>query len=155
MSRSLQIQEYINNKNYLIYKKKLSYKDSPVRTRYLIIKGDEIIDMLMECEIQFPISEERLSTENIDLIVYKAVVCENGKYYSFRMRGKTEYKIGVPIEANNSVGMFFCKNKVLTEDHYPQYENRAVFKAKVKIDDIIGGDTRDFTFRRCVLLEIV
>lgn len=155
IKNNLKIQEYIDDKRYLIYKKSLSYKGGVNRLYYLIIRNSEIIDMLAEKELAGLIDQERLSNRNIDLMVYKAVKCENGRYYSFRTKDCIEYRLGELMETNNSIGMFFCKNKELTENHFNNEEDRVILKMKVKIDDLIGGNTRDFQFARCIPLEVV
>lgn len=155
MLNSLKIKEYVNDKSYLIYKKSLSYKDGMNRFYYLVIKDNRIIDMFIEKELEGLIDEERLSNDNIDLIVYKAVKCENNRYYSFRMRGRIEYRIGELVEVTNSIGIFCCKDPSLTEEHYNTGEDKVILKVKVKIDDVVGGNTRDFTFKKCIPIEVI
>lgn len=155
LKNSLKVEEYINNKEYLIYKKNLSYKNGISRLYYLIINNNEIIDVLKENDLDNPIKEERLSNDNIDLMVYKVVRYEDNKYYSFRMRECIEYRLGELIEVDNSVGMFFCKDKLGTNEHFDNTEKRVILKVKVKIDDLIGGNHKDFQFSRCIPLEVV
>ena len=143
LKNSLKVEEYINNKEYLIYKKNLSYKKGISRIYYLIINNNEIIDVLMEKDLDNIIKEERLSNDNIDLMVYKVVRCEDNKYYSFRMRGCIEYRLDELIEVDDSVGMFFCKDKLGTKEHFDNTEEWVILKVKVKIDDLIVGIKRE------------
>ncbi|WP_291624828.1 hypothetical protein [Clostridium sp.] len=148
--------EYINDNKYLIYKKSLRYKNCSIsRDYYLIIYNNEVIDILIENEVEGLIKEDRLSDDNIDLIVYKTVRYEEGKCSSFRIRGCIEYKINELIEINNPIGMFFCKDKLGVEEHFLGFKNRVVLKAKVNIDDLIGGHKRTLQFSKCIPLEVI
>ena len=155
MKNRLKAEEYISNNEYLIYKKNLRYKNGISRIYYLIVNNNEILDVLMENDLDNQIREERLSKENIDLIVYKAVKCEGDRYYSFRIRERIDYKLNELIEVDNSIGMFFCKDKLGTKEHFDNTEERAILKVKVKIDDLMGGNEKTFQFKKCIPLEAI
>lgn len=155
MKDNSRIEKYINNKDYLIYEKSLRYKNGTSRIYYLIVNNNEIIDVLKENEVNSLIIKDRLSSENIDLIVYKVVRCEGNRYYSFRIRGRIEYRLNELIEVKDSIGMFFCKDKLGTKEHFDNGEESVILKVKVKIDDLIGGNEKTFQFKRCIPLEVV
>ena len=155
MLKESTIKEYIINKNYLIYKKRLRNKNGKEFTYYLVIKDNEIVDVIHERFVKELIKEDRLSNKNIDLIVYKTIVSKNNRYYSFRHKDYIEYKLNELIESNNSLGIFFCKDKKGTEEHFYEYENRVILKAKVKINDLIGGYERSLQFSKCIPFGII
>ncbi len=155
MFKKAKIEEYISNENYLIYKKGLRNKGGKEFIYYLVIKDNEIIDIIHERFIKDLIKEEKLSNDDIDLIVYKTVIAKDNKYYSFRHKDCIEYKINELISSNTSLGIFFCKDKKGTEEHFYDCENRVILKARVKINDLIGGYERSLQFSKCIPLEIV
>ncbi|GEA33631.1 hypothetical protein ACUH7Y_25400 [Clostridium beijerinckii] len=152
----MNVLEYIDDKKFRIYKKKLcSKKGGKYQIYYLIVYEDIIMDVFWEVEIG-RISEGRLSYDNTDLIVYKIVEKIDNRYFSFWNKDRIEYRIGQEIQCYTEVGMFFCKT--IEQARSENFSNRtdiAELTAKVKIDDLIGGDLRSLQFNKCTPIEII
>ena len=44
---------------------------------------------------------------------------------------------------------------ILPKEHFDNTEERVILKVKVKIDDLIGGNHKDFQFSRCIPLKVI
>lgn len=147
--------DYIKNEEYKIYEKSLQYKCSGTYKKfYFVVKENEIIDILRE-RIVGEIQNDRLSNDNIEIIVYKCIEQIGDKYYSFRKRN-FEYKFGELIKSKDPKGIFFCKSlKEATTNSYEGYKNRVIIKAKVKMNDLVGADERNLEFSKCIPIDIL
>jgi hypothetical protein len=152
---NMNILEYINDARFKIYKKKLcSKKGNKYQTYYLIVNKNKIIDILWEVE-SGKISEESLAYDNAELVVYKVVEKIDNRYFSFWNKDRIEYIIDQEIQCDTEFGMFFCKSiEQARNENFGNATKLYKLKAKVKIDDLIGGDLRSLLFKRCIPIEI-
>ncbi len=152
----MNVLEYMNDEKFRIYKKKLRFKNSSsYQTYYLIVNDLRIIDVLWEKEVG-KIPDGNLSCDNTELIVYKVVEKINNRYFSFRNKDRIEYIINQEIECNRECGMFFCKTiEQARNENFSDRTEVCELKAKVKINDLIGGDLRCLQFKRCIPTEII
>ncbi|AGF59429.1 hypothetical protein B0P06_002232 [Clostridium saccharoperbutylacetonicum] len=147
--------EYMNDENFRIYKKKLRFKNSSsYQNYYLVVKEHRIIDILWEKEAG-AIPEVNLSYDNIELIVYKVVEKIDNRYFSFWNKDRIEYIINQEIQSNINYGMFFCKSiEQARNENFSDRTEICELKAKVKIDNLIGGNLRNLQFSKCIPIEI-
>lgn len=151
-----EILKYIDNYECKIYKKNLQHKcRGAYQKYYFIVKDTKIIDIFWEKAVN-EIPKERLSDDNIDLIVYKVVEKINNKYFSFWNKNHTEYIVNEELKCTAEQGYFFCKSiEQAQNENFSDRINLSKLKAKVKIDDLIGGNLRDLQFSRCIPIEII
>lgn len=152
---SMDVLAYMNDARFKIYKKKLcSKKGNKYQTYYLIVDNNKIIEVLWELE-SGKIPEESLSHDNAELVVYKVVEKINNSYFSFWNKDRIEYIIDQEIQCDTELGMFFCKSiEQARNENFGDATKLHKLKAKVKIDDLIGGDLRSLLFKRCIPIEI-
>lgn len=150
------ILKYIENCEYKIYKKNLQHKcRGSYQNYYFVVKGTKIIDVFWGKEVN-EVIKERLSYDNIDLIVYKVVEKINDKYFSFWNKNYIEYTVNKELKHDTEQGFFFCKNiEQAQNENFNDRTNVSKLKAKVKINDLIGGNLRDLQFSRCIPIEII
>lgn len=147
--------KYTEDTQCKIYKKRLSYKCSVhYHNYYLIVKNNEIINVICEKEDE-SISEEKISKDNAELIVYKVVENIGEKYYSYRSRS-IEYILNEEMVCETDFGFFFCKTiEEARENNFENQPGNIGLKVKVNIDDITGGSERNLMFSKCTPLEII
>ncbi|BCZ47577.1 hypothetical protein psyc5s11_36440 [Clostridium gelidum] len=150
------ILKYIENCEYKIYKKNLQHKcRGSYQNYYFVVKETKIIDVFWEKEVN-EVIKERLSYNNIDLIVYKVVERINDKYFSFWNNNHIEYIVNEELKCHTEQGFFFCKSiEQAKNENFSNRTDISKLKAKVKIDDLIGGNLRDLQFSRCIPIEII
>lgn len=147
--------EYVKNDKFKIYKKKLRSKNSDkYQIYYLVVKDGKIIDILWEKEVD-KIPEEKFSHDNVELLVYKVIEKIDDRYFSFHNKNRIEYIISQEIQCNTEYGIFFCKSiEQARNENFSDRNEVCELKAKVKINDLIGGDLRSLQFSKCIPIEI-
>ena len=151
-----EILKYIENHEYKIYKKNLQHKcRGSYQNYYFIVKDTKIIDIFWKKGVN-EVKKERLSNDNIDLIVYKVVEKINKKHFSFWNKNHIEYIVNEELKCNTEQGFFFCKSiEQAQNENFSDRTELSKLKAKVKINDLIGGNLRDLQFSRCIPIEII
>lgn len=150
------ILKYIEDVKYKIYKKSLQDKcGGSSKNYYFVIKENNIIDIFWGKEVG-EVSKKRLSYDNIELIVYKVVENIHNRYFSFWNKNHIEYVVDEELRCDTDYGYFFCKSiEQAKNENFSDRTEISELKAKVRIDDLIGGNLRNLQFSRCIPIEII
>lgn len=137
-----------------IYKKHIGYKKGKLHNQYIFIENDEISDLILANENNV-IPEEKLQKDNPIIYVYKVIEIVNGEYMSCRLRNRMKYVLNEEVKSSTDMGIFFCnKAEYAINENFNGYDNIAIMKAKVFLDDLLGCSLHTFQFSKCIPIEI-